>query len=102
MRLCASAAIILAFIPANAAAQAASPIPLSLPVRPADAPTGSQFCDKIAALPLDRREAAILKQITSGNVPALLRRLAAIQVEAADSAGTKHTATYFVTCDYLA
>ncbi len=75
---------------------------LSLPPRPADAPTGSQFTRLIERLSRDDREAAVLKEITRGNTPNFLRSLAAIDVVATDSQGKKHTAKYFVTPDYLA
>ncbi len=75
---------------------------LNVPPRPADAPTGSQFQEQIAALPRRDREAAIVTAITSGNVPEFLRRLTAIRVDFVDNAGVKHVAAYFVTSDYLA
>lgn len=75
---------------------------LNLPPRPAGGPTGSEFVKQIESLARDDREAAVLKQITQGNIPDFLRALKPIAVEAADSQGTKHLATYFVTPDYLA
>lgn len=113
MRLVGLTALVLATAPANAWPQAPPPgvqratedgeqVRLPLPERPADAPNGSQFRDQIAALPRDQREAAILREITGGNVPGFLRRLIPIRVEAVDSSGARLTATYFVTCDYLA
>src|SRR5262245_8522298 len=75
---------------------------LTLPPRAADALAGSQFFHQIESLPWKERESAVLKQITDGNIPDFLRSLAPIQVEAADPQGTKHSATYFVTPDYLA
>ncbi len=74
----------------------------ALPDRSADAPTGSQFQQQIAELPRDQREAAILRELISGNVPESLRRLRPIRVEATDAAGAKHVATYFVMADCLA
>ena len=78
------------------------PPTLSLPQRPADASTGSQFARLIERLSRDDREAAVLKEITQGNIPNFLRSLKAIEVEAADTQGKKHAAKYFVTPDYLA
>lgn len=75
---------------------------LALPERPANAPTGSQFHEQIVELPRDQREAAILREISNGNVPEFLRRLIPIRVHATDGAGAKHVATYFVMSDYLA
>jgi len=75
---------------------------LNLPPRPDDAPSGSKFAQRIETLsPLDR-EAAILREITRGNVPGFLRMLKPISIEALDAAGVKHEATYFVMPDYLA
>jgi hypothetical protein len=74
---------------------------LKLPPRPADAPTGSQFVRQIESLSRDDREAAVLKEIRRGNIPDFLRSLKAISIDANDSQGTKHTATCFVTPDYL-
>lgn len=75
---------------------------LTIPARPADAPTGSVFRQRIDALPRQQREAAVLREITSGNVPEFLRRLTPIRVESDDETGAKHVATYFVMPDYLA
>lgn len=75
---------------------------LAFPARPADAPTGSRFQRQVADLPREQRETAMLREITSGNVPEFLRRLKPIRVEATDEAGAKHVATYFVMPDYLA
>jgi hypothetical protein len=86
-----------AVIPADA-----PEVRLTIPARPADAPTGSQFQQQIAELPRDQREAAILREIRNGNVPEFLRRLKPIRVEADDDAGVKHVATYFVMSDFLA
>jgi hypothetical protein len=74
---------------------------LAFPARPADAPTGSQFQQQIAVLPRDQREAAILRELMSGNVPEFLRRLKPIRVDVSDDAGAKHVAIYFVMPDYL-
>lgn len=75
---------------------------LAFPERPADAANGSQFLRQIAGLPRDQREATILRELRSGNIPESLRRLKPIRVSATDDSGIKHTATYFVMADYLA
>ncbi len=75
---------------------------IAFPVRPADAPNGSKFQQQIAGLPRDQREAAVLREIMTGNVPEFLRSLKPIRVEAIDDGGAKHVATYFVMPDYLA
>jgi hypothetical protein len=75
---------------------------LRLPERPADAVTGSQFLKQIEALSREGREAAILREISSGNLPGFLRTLKRIDAEAADAQGGTHTGAYFVTSDVLA
>jgi hypothetical protein len=70
--------------------------------RRAGAPTGSAFFRQIESLPSQEREAAMLKEITRGNVPDFLRSLQAIEVTAADAQGAKRVANYYVTPDYLA
>jgi len=75
---------------------------LPLPERPRDAPTGSKFQEQIAALPLAQREAAVVREITRGNLPNFLRRLKPIHVQATDRTGARRVATCFVSCDYLA
>lgn len=75
---------------------------LAFPRRQADAATGSQFSQQIETLSRDDREAAVLKEVLAGNIPNFLRSLVPIDVEATDSQGVKHTATYHVAPDYLA
>lgn len=77
-------------------------VQLELPERPSDAPTGSEFRDRISDLSLDQREAAVVREITRGNVPGFLRRLRPIQVAATDQTGPCHEGVCFVTSDYLA
>lgn len=70
---------------------------LKIPPRPAGAVAGSAFAKAIADLPHEQREAAILKEILSGNVPAFLRSLVPMELKH----GT-HTARCFAAPDYLA
>lgn len=72
-----------------------------IPPRPADAITGSQFQDLIAGLTRQEREAAIVKQISDGNVPDFLRKLATIRAEFIDAEGVTHSGEYDVMPDYL-
>jgi hypothetical protein len=95
-----SLAISVCLIAATSVALAQAPT-LQLPPRPPDAPTGSQFLKQIESLSREAREAATLLQITSGNVPPFLRSLRAIDLKADDAKGHQHTATCFVTFDYL-
>lgn len=75
---------------------------LKFPVRPADAPTGSQFLKQIEQLASAEREEAIRRELTGGNVPNFLRTLKTISVAGTDLNGMKHDAVCFVTPDYLA
>ncbi|HWF18614.1 MAG TPA: hypothetical protein VG754_05075, partial [Verrucomicrobiae bacterium] len=74
---------------------------LSLPPRPADAPSGSAFAQSVAALQPAEREEKILEQITNGNVPDFLRKLSPVHTEILRD-GKTNSATYYVTPDYLA
>jgi hypothetical protein len=74
---------------------------LKLPPRPVDAPTGSQFLKRIESLDRREREAAILREISRGNVPAALRSLKPITLAATDAAGVPHVATCWAMPDYL-
>jgi hypothetical protein len=75
---------------------------LKLPERPADAPTGSKFRDEIAALTLDRREAAAVREIARGNIPGFLRKMKPISLSAVEKSGAKHIGQCYVMPDYLA
>ena len=70
---------------------------LSLPPRPTNAPTASQWTNIVWQLSRDEREQWIYAQVISGNVPSWQRTLKPISVSASG-----HTATYYVTPDYLA
>jgi hypothetical protein len=73
----------------------------TIPPRPKDAIGGAEFARRIEPMPLREREAAILHEITSGNVPSFLRALVPIRAEAVAPDGARHVAVYFVTPDYL-
>ena len=93
-------ALLLFACGAEPAAQA--DVELRLPPRAAAALSGSAFFEKIRSLAPAEREAAIAAEITAGNVPPFLRRLRPIELSHTDPSGVKHTATCFVTADYLA
>lgn len=84
-----------------ASSSAQEPPRLRLPTRPADAPAGGVFVANIAAATREQREAAIIDEITRGNIPPFLRRLKPIHVTAIDSHHQPHDAVYFVTADCL-
>src|SRR5262245_47878880 len=100
-RSCLWLMLLAAVLAATTLREAAADERLNLPPRAAGAATGSRFFGQIESLsPIDR-EAAILKEIMSGNIPEFLRSLKPIRLEAQDSQGTEHKAAGLVTCDYL-
>ncbi len=74
---------------------------LNLPRRPVNAVSGSEFVESIASLGLPEREERIFSEVARGNVPDFLRRLQPVTVTLTEGTRT-HSATYFVTPDYLA
>ncbi len=77
----------------------------NLPPRPHDAIGGSEFAERIAALSLKDREAAILREITSGNFPNFLRTFKKVELRGALADGKEErevTAKIEVMPDYLA
>ncbi|HWQ90241.1 MAG TPA: hypothetical protein VN673_01125 [Clostridia bacterium] len=70
---------------------------LRLPPRPPRAATGTEFIAKAASLLFAEREEAILKEITSGNVPGFLRTLVPVTVSSSNA-----SVTFLTTPDYLA
>jgi hypothetical protein len=69
--------------------------------RPASAPSGSEFAQRVSVMELNEREREIYSQIMAGNIPNFLRNLCAVQVTNAAN-GRTNRATFFVTPDYLA
>src|SRR5262245_10472178 len=73
----------------------------SFPSRPIGAMTGSRFVGYVAKMTNDQREAAILQEITKGNIPNFLRKLQPVRV--VHRTGNRvYTGTVWVTPDYLA
>ncbi|BBO36511.1 hypothetical protein [Lacipirellula parvula] len=79
----------------------AAPLPVreitTIPPRPADALGGTAFMAKLADLPREKREAAILAELAAGNVPAFLRQFKQVPISAGEVQGTIEVAP-----DYLA
>jgi hypothetical protein len=75
---------------------------VSIPARPSDALGGKAFMTMLAALPADQRQAAIVKEITRGNVPAFLREFKTLRVSGAGLDGRTHVGEIQVMPDYLA
>jgi hypothetical protein len=72
-----------------------------LPPRPANAIGGAAFIASLAGLSLDDREAAILREITSGNFPEFLRDFKIVELRGKDATGSEVIATIEVMPDYL-
>ncbi len=73
-----------------------------IPPRSADAPGGRTVMNRVAPLPREEREAAMLAELLRGNMPDFLRRFRTVRFEAACSDGKTHTAEVQVMPDYLA
>jgi hypothetical protein len=74
---------------------------LDAPQRPADAPTGSEFAEQVAALDLDAREAAIFAEVSRGNFPEFERRFLEVPIAATLADGTQIAGTLEVMPDCL-
>jgi hypothetical protein len=74
----------------------------TIPARAPNALTGSAFITSVAALSREEREAAVVRELLSGNIPKFLRGLRPVAVSATDTAGIKRTIVYEVMPDYLA
>ena len=72
-----------------------------LPPRALNAPTGSEFVERITPAEFPEREREIYAEITAGNVPGFLRQFRPVNVTNV-SGGHTNFATYFVAPDYLA
>jgi hypothetical protein len=72
-----------------------------IPLRSAEALTGSRFVESVGRMDLRQRERAILQEVIHGNIPNFLRRLAPVTLTSAHG-GVTQTATVFVMPDYLA
>ena len=73
-----------------------------IPARAALDLTGSQFVQHVASMNSQEREAAILEEVSKGNVPGFLRKLVPVQLQCELANGQSLRATIFVTPDYLA
>jgi hypothetical protein len=72
-----------------------------IPPRQAGAPTGSQFIAETGGMGYAAREPRVIEEVLGGNVPGFLRNFIPVTVNA-NIGGNPTTATYYVTCDYLA
>jgi len=74
---------------------------LALPPRPANAPDGDAFAEKISTLDPVARDREIANAFLSGNAPDFLRKFCPVNVTNFFN-GVTNVATFFVTPDYLA
>ncbi|MCB9780182.1 MAG: hypothetical protein H6742_16565 [Alphaproteobacteria bacterium] len=74
---------------------------LPLGERAIGAPTGSAFARQVTALSDHERYAAAVEQVLAGNVPAFLRPLTPVVLDAPDDHLGPRQATVFVTPDYV-
>ena len=77
-------------------------MPPDIPVRHADALSGSAFIESVAHVPRDERESAIRRELLAGNIPSFLRTLRTVEATAAGSDSARHRIAYEVMPDYLA
>lgn len=73
-----------------------------IPPRPAGAMGGHAFMNSIAAMTSTNREAAILAELSRGNVPNFLRTFKTLRIRWGDSYRKRHSGTISVMPDYLA
>ena len=84
--------------------QSATVLPktLTIPPRPADAITGSQFMQQVLNMTFAQREIEIYNQLSAGNIPDFMRTLTKISGSFVDGNGTIHSCSYEVMPDYIA
>ena len=78
------------------------PAPFQFPPRPPDALSGSAFAEKIKPLDPDAREAAILAEISRGNIPEFERKFITVSIQGKTSFGSPMRGTIEVMPDCLA
>ena len=101
----ACSAFLARFLCANESNVAATEVPdltRNIPPRAPQALTGSQFAESVSRMDRQQREYAILDQLTEGNLPGFLRKLAPVALHGEMSSGATLSATIFVMPEYLA
>lgn len=79
----------------------AYPQQLNLPPRGADALSGTDFIAQITSMSLTDRENTIMYNVATGNIPNFMRNLCLVTITETISS-VSHTASYYVTPDYMA
>ncbi|MBM3421479.1 MAG: hypothetical protein FJY11_10140, partial [Bacteroidetes bacterium] len=75
---------------------------LKIPSRDLQAESGSEFMARIEGLPPAEREEEIFMAVSSGNIPAFLRKQVTLDAVFTDAEGKEHHVQYQVMPDYLA
>ncbi|MFA6025770.1 MAG: hypothetical protein WC727_04965, partial [Ignavibacteriaceae bacterium] len=75
---------------------------LTIPPRPSNAISGSQFMQQVLNMTFEQREVEIFNQLSVGNIPDFMRTLTKISGNFVDGNGTSHACSYEVMPDYLA
>src|SRR5579871_3164089 len=73
-----------------------------IPVRPGNAPTGTDFVAQVSSRNDDERESALLSTLLAGNMPPFLRQLKPVHLQARVPDGQLEDVTVCVLPDYLA
>jgi hypothetical protein len=104
LRVAALLIALAAGIPASGAAEnpCDESLTTSIPARAADAPGGHEFARSLRGLNDDQREAAIQRELRAGNIPAFLRRLVPVRLEALDGGVASPVVIICTAPDYLA
>jgi hypothetical protein len=74
----------------------------TIPLRAANALTGSAFIALVATLSREEREALVLRELLAGNMPSFLRRLHTVKQTMIGEDSVAHAIAYEVMPDYLA
>lgn len=86
---------------AHAAVSCPRPLASGIPKRVAHAPAGSAVMSQMHNLRGAERDAAVVDQVVSGNVPAFLRKLTPVEIAHTDANGEELRVTLCVTPEYL-
>ncbi|MBI2378386.1 MAG: CHAP domain-containing protein [Deltaproteobacteria bacterium] len=87
---------------ASGSAEGSEARSFGLPARPEGARTGHELMESLRKLSPAQREAVILREIESGNVPDFLRQPKEVDVSFVDAKGARHEGRVRVMPDYLA
>ena len=74
----------------------------TIPLRPEDSISGSEFAHRTAAMTGAERQQAALSELRRGNIPAFLRELKPVELSYKSSTGKSINAVIWVMPDYLA